>query len=188
MHRVGSPQVLPFAGRYGGAIWVNTSNVTIANCLIRNSQAHDGSYGAGGAIYASGGSVVIENNEIRDCAAAQGGAVYLRRVRRDLYRITSDNDLLYSAQPVRRRIYVKSCSSSVSRGTIHLNAADPPTSSNMKGGGIHIGTTAGATMNGDAVTNNEGGDGGLRSVRRRDLHRGSGLTMTGVTVQGNQSR
>ena len=188
---VGSPQVAPIAGRYGGAIWANTSDLTVANCLIRNSQAHDGLYGAGGAICASGGTIVINNNEIRDCAAAQGGAVYLDACAATLTENNiHDNDLLYSAQPTNGGgVYAKSCPSlAFSGNTINLNTADPAMSSNIAGGGIYIKTTSGATMNGDVVSNNEAGMGGWLGYAGGIYLEGSGMTMTSVTIQGNQSK
>jgi hypothetical protein len=188
---VGTPQASPVAGRYGGAIWANTSDLTVANCLIRNSQAHDGTFGAGGAICASGGTVVLFNNEIRDCAAAQGGAVSLDACAATLTgNNIHDNDLLYSAQPAYGGgVLAKSCSSlGFSGNTIQSNAADPPMSSNMKGGGIYIGSTAGATMTGDIVASNEAAMGGSIGWGGAICLEGSGLTMTGVTLQGNQSK
>jgi hypothetical protein len=188
---VGSPQVSPISGRYGGAIWVNNSNVTVANCLIHDSQAHDGTYGAGGGIYATGGTVVLESNEIRDCAAAQGGAVYLDGCAATISNNNvHDNDLLYSAQPAQGGgIYVKSCSPlAFSGNTIHLNTADPAMSSSMGGGGIHIKGTAGATMSGDVLTSNEAGLGGTLGYGGGIYLEGSGLTAASVTLQSNQAK
>jgi hypothetical protein len=188
---VGTPQISPIAGRYGGAIWANNSDLTVANCLIRNSQAHDGTYGAGGAIHASGGTVVISNNEIRDCAAAQGGAVYLDGCAATLTgNNIHDNDLLYSAQYANGGgVYAKSCASlAFSGNTINLNTADPAMSSNMNGGGVYIKSTSGATMDGDVVSNNEAGMGGSFAYAGGIYLEGSGLTMASVTLQGNQSK
>jgi len=188
---VGTPQISPIAGRYGGAIWSSGSNLTVANCLIRNSQAHDGTYGAGGAIYASGGTIVIANNEIRECAAAQGGALYLDGCAATVTgNNIHDNDLLYSAQYANGGgVYAKSCASlAFSGNTINLNTADPAMSGNMAGGGIYIKTTSGATMDGDVVSNNEAGMGGSIGYAGGIYLEGSGLTMTSVTVQGNQSK
>lgn len=187
----GSAQVSPIAGFYGGAIWATTSNLAVANCLIRNSQAHDGTYGAGGGIYASGCTIDVLATEIRDCAAAQGGAVFFDDCTGSIASCSiHDNDLLFSSQPaIGGGVHISNSSGiAFSGNTIHANTADPPFAGAMNGGGIYLKNATGVTMDGDVVSNNISGMSGAVGYSGGMHVQNSGVTMTGVTLSGNQAK
>jgi predicted outer membrane repeat protein len=188
---MGTPQVSPIAGRYGGAVWVTSSTATVANCLIRNCQADDGTYGAGGGIYATSSTIVLRDTEIRDCFAAQGGAIFLEGCSASIEGCSiHDNDLSYSAQPAAGGgVYATSCPAmSLSGNTISGNTADPPLATGMSGGGLFIKNSAGVTMGGDVVNGNIAALSGAVGYGGGLYLQNSGIAMTSVTLQGNQAK
>jgi hypothetical protein len=187
----GTLQVSPYLGRYGGAIWASSSPLTVSNCLIRNSQAHDGSFGGGGGIYASGCTVAITGNEIRTCTAAQGGAMYLDACTGTVANNSiHDNSLLYSAQPANGGglCVMNSSALAFSGNTINANVADPAMSGSMNGGGVFVKNTSGLSMNGDVVSNNSSGMSGYLGWGGGIHIEASGLTLTSVRIEGNQTK
>jgi len=58
---------------YGGAIYCQSSEVTILNSSIRNNGARF----KGGAIYAENSKIIVENSEISHNSSREGGAIYL---------------------------------------------------------------------------------------------------------------
>ncbi len=183
--------ISPISGKYGGAIWVSTSSVEIANCYLHDNSADNGAYGAGGGIYATGATIDIIDTEITSCSAVQGGAIFLENCDGSISGSNiHNNSLLYSGNPSNGGgLYIVNSSTvAMSGNTIDQNTADPASGSGLSGGGLYIKNTTSVTMDGDVISYNDAGISGSSGSGGGILVEASGLTMTGVTLEGNEAK
>jgi hypothetical protein len=74
----GGLDVTPINGRYGGAVRVINSSAMVSRCELRGNDANTGlGFGGGGAVYASGSSLVVTHTSIHDNDATRGGGIYM---------------------------------------------------------------------------------------------------------------
>ncbi|HRQ64275.1 MAG TPA: choice-of-anchor Q domain-containing protein [Xanthomonadaceae bacterium] len=157
---------------YGGAIYVGTDGgdiTIIQSTLARNHSS--ASFTGGGAVYAGGGSVLLDRAILRDNSAdGQGGAVYL-------YWFTSDVEVVDSIFDNNRAI--GGGGAIFSGGSVICTRSSFSNNRAMAGGGI--------ASNGDQVelrqctfSGNHGGAGGAGAVDGNELrvHRSSFLANT----------
>ena len=146
----------PIAGKYGGAIYVKDTPVTVSNCVMSsNTAGTGGNYGAGGAFYASGSVVDFHDNEVHSNSAGQGGAVFLLNCTGTLSNNNiHSNEVVLNTEPADGGgVFVDSSVVSISGGEISHNTAD------NAGGGIFY-NAADLTVDGVRILRNTSGFGG----------------------------
>ncbi len=179
-------------GTYGGGLRVDNSDLTLRNCLIHQNQAHDGSYGYGGGIYAFESTIHLVATNVSSNSAGRGGGIYLEGCIASIDSSTISNNNLVEGgvdSPDGGGIYiVNSTSVTLSGNLITGNAADASTVPEARGGGIYVENTPGLSMNGDVVSYNttgalatDGYGGGIHAV-------GSSLTLSTVDISRNTAR
>lgn len=176
----GTPDIVPTAGDFGGAVKIYNSTVKIAYCEIRQCQATGGGgFGGGGGVFGYGSTVTIENSSIHDNTATYGAGVYLYDCSAALSdNILADNTVAISTvSPVGAGIALEQCNVV----TLTDNTIDGNTGG-IEGGGLWIKNSAGVVVDGGVISYNAASFSGAGSHASK-----SEVDFTGVTFTRNTS-
>lgn len=177
----GRTEVLPVAGKYGGAIEAIDANLTVTNCDFVDNVAQDlQDVGLGGAIYLRNGSVDIRDSSFSSNDAYTGGAIYLENATGILQGNTFSNNLVAtggSETPTGAAVYLTGSTGVV----LEDNVFDTNTGANA-GGGLYVVGGSGTVVRGGSFQGQSVGfQGGGVAVD------GTDLLVEDVTFDGNSA-
>ena len=187
----GAAWSVPFAGFYGGAVSIVSSNGLIANCDIHSNEAIVGAgFGGGGGIFATNSTVTLIGNTITGNTATRGGGIYLHGTSGSVIGNTIANNAVTAGTQTPRGagIVIDGCTNlTLTNNNLNANTGAE------NGGGLYIVNSTNINVQGGsiehhAVTNSGGGariDGGQAMFTSVVFERNSsGFSEGGLAATG----
>ncbi|HOX24870.1 MAG TPA: S8 family peptidase [Candidatus Krumholzibacteria bacterium] len=173
---------IPYAGRYGGGVMLNTTSPTLRNLFVTgNSAGSTNELGLGGGIALHNSQAVLENVTVTANTATYGAGVFVYRGAPTFTGVVVDGNTLItddlSHPPLGGGLHVIDADVTLTEVSVtgHLNAD--------KGGGLYldgINSAASLTMNGGSVSGNT-----ARVAGAGIFMDGGSLDLAGVELTGN---